>query len=69
MPVKKYKPTSPGRRGMSVSSFEELTRNKPERSLTEAAEAPCRPQQSGPDHGAPSWWRPQAPLPHYRLQA
>lgn len=36
MPVKKYKPTSPGRRAMSVSSFEELTRNKPERSLTEA---------------------------------
>lgn len=36
MPVKKYKPTSPGRRGMSVSSFEEITRSKPERSLTEA---------------------------------
>jgi large subunit ribosomal protein L2 len=35
MPVKKYKPTSPGRRGMSVSSFEEITRSKPERSLTE----------------------------------
>ena len=35
MPVKKFKPTSPGRRSMSVSSFEELTRSKPERSLTE----------------------------------
>ncbi len=35
MPVKKYKPTSPGRRAMSVSSFEEITRSKPERSLTE----------------------------------
>ncbi len=35
MPVKKYKPTSPGRRGMSVSSFEEITRSRPERSLTE----------------------------------
>jgi len=35
MPVKKYKPTSPGRRGMSVSSFDEITRSKPEKSLTE----------------------------------
>jgi len=35
MPVKLYKPTSPGRRGMSVSSFEEITKYEPERSLTE----------------------------------
>ena len=35
MPVKKYKPTSPGRRGMSVSTFEEITRSKPEKSLIE----------------------------------
>ena len=35
MPVKKYKPTSPGRRFMSVSSFEDVTRAKPERRLTE----------------------------------
>jgi large subunit ribosomal protein L2 len=35
MPVKKYKPTSPGRRFMSVSTFEEVTRGKPERSLVE----------------------------------
>ena len=34
MPVKSYKPTSPGRRGMSVSDFAELTRGRPERSLT-----------------------------------
>ena len=36
MPLKLYKPTSPGRRGMSVSTFEELTKGKkPERSLLE----------------------------------
>ena len=35
MPVKKYKPTSPGRRGMSVSTFEEITRKTPEKSLLE----------------------------------
>jgi large subunit ribosomal protein L2 len=34
MPTKKYKPTSPGRRFMSVSAFEEITRGKkPEKSL------------------------------------
>jgi large subunit ribosomal protein L2 len=33
MPIKYYNPTSPGRRGMSVSTFEEITRAKPERSL------------------------------------
>ncbi|MEX2143364.1 MAG: 50S ribosomal protein L2 [Anaerolineales bacterium] len=33
MAVKKYKPTSPGRRGASGHSFEEITKSKPERSL------------------------------------
>ena len=33
MPVKNYKPTSPGRRGMSVSTFEHITRTRPEKSL------------------------------------
>src|SRR4029450_4464885 len=33
MAGRKYKPTTPGRRGASVSSFEEITRAKPERSL------------------------------------
>lgn len=33
MPVKKYKPTSPGRRGMTGLTFEEITKSKPERSL------------------------------------
>ena len=33
MPVKVYKPTSPGRRGMSVSTFEEVTQTTPEKSL------------------------------------
>ena len=33
MPVRVYKPTSPGRRKMSVSEFAEITRSKPERSL------------------------------------
>jgi large subunit ribosomal protein L2 len=33
MAVRKYKPTSPGRRGASVARFDELTRSTPEKSL------------------------------------
>jgi large subunit ribosomal protein L2 len=33
MPVKTYKPTSPGRRGMTGATFEEVTSTEPERSL------------------------------------
>ena len=33
MAVRKYKPTTPGRRGASVSTFDELTRSTPEKSL------------------------------------
>ena len=33
MGIKVYKPTSPGRRGMTVSTFEEITASAPERSL------------------------------------
>ena len=36
MPVKKYKATSPGRRFMSTSGFEEITASEPEKSLVEA---------------------------------
>ncbi|MCC6614493.1 MAG: 50S ribosomal protein L2 [Anaerolineae bacterium] len=35
MAVKVYKPTSAGRRGMTGHTFEEITKSKPERSLTE----------------------------------
>lgn len=34
MPIKIFKPTSPGRRGMSGQTFEEITHSKPERSLS-----------------------------------
>ncbi|WP_077075584.1 50S ribosomal protein L2 [Aedoeadaptatus urinae] len=33
MEIKRYKPTTNGRRGMTVASFEEVTRSKPEKSL------------------------------------
>src|SRR2546421_7254396 len=33
MGIRKYKPTTPGRRGASVSDFVEVTRDQPEKSL------------------------------------
>ncbi len=35
MAIRKYKPTSPARRSMSVSTFEEITKKEPEKSLIE----------------------------------
>jgi large subunit ribosomal protein L2 len=34
MAIRKYKPTTPGRRGASVADFAEITRSTPEKSLT-----------------------------------
>ena len=35
MALRKYKPTSPGRRFMSVSAFDEITKSEPEKTLVE----------------------------------
>lgn len=45
MAIKIYRPTSPGRRDMSVSAFDEITRTRPERSLTVALK-----KRSGRNH-------------------
>jgi large subunit ribosomal protein L2 len=34
MGIKKFKPTTPGRRGMSVNTFEEITTSTPYKPLT-----------------------------------
>ncbi len=47
MPIRKYKPTSPGRRSMSVSTFEEITKKEPEKNLTE----PLRKRAGRNNHG------------------
>ena len=38
MGIKKYNPTTPGLRGMTTSTFEEITKSTPEKSLTETLE-------------------------------
>jgi len=35
MAIRKYKPTTPGRRGMTGSTFEEITRGRPEKALVD----------------------------------
>ena len=36
MPLKTYRPTTPSRRGMTSAAFEEITKDKPEKSLVKA---------------------------------
>lgn len=43
MAIKKYKPTSPARRFMSVLSYEEITKKSPEKALTSDLRSPGRP--------------------------
>ena len=47
MPVKKYQPTSPGRRFMTVSDFAEITKSEPEKSLLEPLKATGGRNSSG----------------------
>ena len=41
MGIKKYNPTTPGLRGMTVSTFEEITCDTPEKSLTVTLKKHC----------------------------
>ena len=69
MPIRKYKPTSPGRRSMSVSTFEEITKKEPEKSLIE----PLKKKAGRNNHGRITVRHrgggAQALLPDHRLQA
>ena len=42
MGIKKYNPTTPGLRGMTVSTFEEITCTTPEKSLDSNSQETCR---------------------------
>src|SRR5919198_4974845 len=47
MPLRKYKPTSAGRRFMTVSTFDEITKEEPEKSLV----APLKKKGGRNKHG------------------
>ncbi len=54
MPIRKYKPTSPGRRGMSVQTYDELTTTEPYRPLTETLKKSGGRNNTGE---ITMWWR------------
>ncbi len=47
MALRKYRPTSPGRRGMTVSAFDEVTKREPERALVVVSRKHSGRNQSG----------------------
>jgi large subunit ribosomal protein L2 len=47
VPIKQYKPTSPGRRGMSVSTFEEITSTEPYKPLLQRLKSHAGRNQQG----------------------
>ena len=63
MGLKTFRPRSPGRRGMSGSDFREITRNRPEKSLT----APLGKKSARNNYGRitirPQGRRPQEEIP------
>ncbi|MGH9387353.1 MAG: 50S ribosomal protein L2 [Vicinamibacterales bacterium] len=54
MPVRKYKPTSPGRRQMTVLTFDEITTDKPHAPLTESLHSSGGRNNTGEQT---MWWR------------
>jgi large subunit ribosomal protein L2 len=54
MPIRKYKPTSPGRRQMSVQTYDEITVTSPYRPLTETTKKSGGRNNTGE---VTMWWR------------
>ena len=65
----RYKPTSPGRRGMSSQDFLDHHQGQAREEAAREKDQVRRSQQPRPDHVAVSRWRPQAALSQDRLQA
>ena len=63
MPIRKYKPTSPGRRFQTVQVFDEITTTEPYKPLVE----PLRKSGGRNNHGElTSWWRGGGHKRNYR---
>ena len=52
MGLKAYKPTTPGRRGMTIVTTEELTKKRPEKSLDVVSPPDRRAEQRWTDDGS-----------------
>ena len=69
MAIKKHKPTSPGRRFATWLQHEAVTKDEPEKALTEGLQEVRRAQRARARHLAPPRRRRQAQVPQDRLQA
>ena len=58
MGIKTYNPVTPGMRGRTGYTFEELTTDKPYRKLLVVSAQTCRPQQHGAHLRPPPRRRP-----------
>src|SRR5687768_18109850 len=64
MPIRKYKPTSPGRRFQTVQTFDDITSTDPHKPLVE----PLRKSGGRNNHGElTSWWRGGGHKRNYRV--
>src|SRR3954454_3577104 len=64
MPIRKYKPTSSGRRFQTVQVFDEITTREPNKPLVE----PLRKSGGRNNHGElTSWWRGGGHKRNYRI--
>jgi large subunit ribosomal protein L2 len=64
MPIRSYKPTSPGRRFQTVQAFDEITTAKPHKPLVE----PLKKSGGRDNHGElTSWWRGGGHKRSYRV--
>jgi large subunit ribosomal protein L2 len=64
MPIRKYKPTSPGRRFQTVPTFDEITTSKPHKPLIEALGRTGGRNNRGE---ISAWWRGGGHKRNYRL--
>ena len=64
MPIRKYKPTSAGRRFQSVQTFDEITESQPYRPLTEPLGRSGGRNNTG---SLTSWWRGGGHKRNYRI--
>ena len=64
MPIRKYKPTSPGRRFQTVQTFDDITTTEPHKPLIE----PLKRTGGRDNHGElTSWWRGGGHKRNYRV--
>ena len=64
MPIRKYKPTSAGRRFQTVQTFDDITASEPYKPLVE----PIRKSGGRNNHGElTSWWRGGGHKRAYRI--